>query len=197
MTKRALTFAALLFLVLGFVGLLGLGLMDRSPVTGRSGATRVGKPAPDFVLPLFSGGEFKLSAYRGQPLVINFWASWCPPCVEEAPALERVWQSYRDQGIVVLGVNMQDAEGDARAFLAQFNITYPNGPDTTGSVTVDYGVIGLPVTFFVDRQGVVQRRWVGAISESQLTTWAEALLSGAPASGPTEGENPQEFYKFN
>lgn len=197
MSKKTVTFVALLFLVLGFVGLLGWGLVNQSPVTGRSGATRIGKPAPDFTLPLFGGGEFTLSAYRGQPVVINFWASWCPPCVEEAPALERVWRSYRDQGIMVVGVNIQDAEGDARAFLGQFNITYANGPDMRGNVTVDYGVIGLPVTFFVDRNDIVQRRWVGAISESQLRAWTEALLSGAPASGPTEGENPQEFYKLD
>ena len=80
-------------------------------------------------------------------MVINFWASWCPPCREETPLLERTWRSYKYQDVLFVGVNIQDTEEDARVYLEEFDITYPNGLDRHGKVTVDYGIIGLPVTF--------------------------------------------------
>ena len=88
-------------LVLALFAVLAFGLANRSSATGRSGMTRIGKPAPQFAMQLLDGGEFRLSDHEGRPLVINFWASWCPPCRQESPAFERQWRRYRDTGIPV------------------------------------------------------------------------------------------------
>ena len=183
--------------VAGLMALLALGLLNQAPVTGMSGFTRVQKPAPDFTMPLVEGGgDVSLSEYQGQPVVINFWSSWCPPCRQEAPILEGAWRSYRDQGVVFVGVDIQDSDDDAKAYLQAFGITYPNGADRDGRVTVDYGVIGLPVTFFVNRDGIVERRWVGAIGEARLVAWVGDLVAAVAPTGETEGENRESFFEF-
>ena len=178
------------------VTLLAVGLLNDEPVTGRSGVMRVGKPAKDFTLPLFGGGEFVLSEQRGRPMVINFWASWCPPCRVEARLLEGVWRLYREQDVVFVGVNIQDSDKAGAAYLAEFGLTYPNGKDVDGRTTVDYGVIGLPVTFFVARDGTVQRRWVGAISEADLLARVDELVTGVVPTGNLDDENPDKFFKL-
>ncbi len=178
-TRKILATVAFSLFVLAFFGLLAYGLANRSSATGRSGLTQVGKPAPEFSMPLLGGGEFRLSEHGGQPLIINFWASWCPPCREESPIFERTWQGYRDQGIYFVGVNIQDAEEDAEAYVREFGLSFANGRDVDGKISVDYGVIGLPVTFFVGADGVIEGRWVGAISEERLVGWSEALLAGS------------------
>lgn len=196
-SRRLATFTTMGVVAGAILGLMAWGMLNQEPATGRSGVTRVGKPALDFTLPLFSGGEFTLSDYRGQPVVINFWASWCPPCREEAPGLERTWRRYRDQDVMFVGVDIQDAESDARAYIREFDITYPNGPDTSGIITMDYGVVGIPVTYFVDREGVVVRRFVGALPEGQLVAWVEELLAGA---APTDGagkSDPEGYYELD
>ena len=197
MSKKVGVIAAIAVIIAGFLALLALGLVNREPATGRSGITRVEKPAMDFTLPLFGGGEFALREHRGQPVVINFWASWCPPCRQEAHGLERAWRSRAGEGVVFVGVDIQDSEGDARAYIQEFGITYPNGPDTDGKIAVDYGVIGIPVTFLVNKEGTVEQRWVGALDETQLAAWIDELAAGMTLSGEAEGENPQDFFKLD
>ena len=187
-SARTLGIAVIGVAIAGFLGLMGLGLTNKSPVTSQSGYTRIQKPAPEFSLPLFNGDSFLLSRYHGRPVVINFWASWCPPCREEAVVLERAWRSYRDSGVMFVGVDLQDSRADAKAYLSEFDITYPNGLDTNGRITVDYGVVGLPVTFFINRFGVVERRWVGAIDERRLVAWIDEMLVGASPPVPSETE---------
>ena len=181
----------------GLVSLLALGLLNKASVTERSGITRVQKPAPEFTLPLLNGGRLEMARLRGQPVVINFWASWCPPCRLEAGLLERAWRSYKDQGVMFVGVDIQDTEAEGVAYVEEFDITYPNGLDAEGTITVDYGVIGLPVTFFVNRDGTVERRWVGAIYEARLVTWLDELVAGVALSGQEEGENLEGFFKLD
>ena len=195
--KRALVFGLLSVMVAGFLALMAVALLNKESVTGKSGFTRIDKPAPDISLPLFDGGELVLSQHKGRPAVINFWASWCAPCRQEAAALERAWRTYEARDVLVLGVDIQDTEAEGVAHLREFGITYPNGPDRDGTVTVDYGVIGLPVTFFVGKDGIVKRRWVGAISGPQLAIWIEELLHGDAVSGDAEGENPDGFFKLD
>ena len=180
--------AALVVLALGFFSLLVYGLANRSPVTGRSGETRVGKPAPDFSMLLLDGTEFRLSDHPGSPVVINFWASWCPPCRQESPGLERTWRRYREQGIKFVGVDIQDAEDDARAYVQEFGLSFPNGRDVDGRITVDYGVIGLPVTFFISSGGIVEGRSVGAVPEKTLESWVLDLISGRTPEDEAEGK---------
>lgn len=176
MSQRNILVITVVAVVVGFLALMGIGLARRGPATGLSGVARVNQIAEDFTLPLFSGGEITLSSLKGKPVVINFWASWCIPCREEAPGLERVWRAYKDKGVTFIGVDIQDKESDARAYLKEFNVTYPNGPDLKGKITIDYGVSGIPVTFFVNREGRIVARWVGAISEALLVARIEELL---------------------
>ena len=194
---KSLVFILIGLALVGFLGLMAAGLSNKSPHTSRSGVTRVDKPAPEIRMPLFDGGELVLSEYRGQPIVINFWASWCPPCRVESPALERTWQLYSDRDVLFVGVDIQDTENEGRAYVEEFDLTYPNGTDGDGKITVDYGVIGLPVTFFVNRDGIVERRWVGAVTEEQLVTWVDELVAGVALSSPGDRDGGEEFIEFD
>ena len=195
LSRRSAGFVVLGAVIVAFLVLMAIGLANRSPVTGKSGFTRVGKPAPGFVLPRVGGGDIDLADFSGEPMVINFWASWCPPCRQEALVLEDAWRAHPDD-VQFVGVDIQDTDSDAEAYLAEFNITYPNGLDRQGRVTVDYGVIGLPVTFFVSKAGVVERRWVGAINRDQLEAWVRELIAGHPPSGVAEGENLEGYFRL-
>ena len=138
----------------------------------------VGKPAAAFALKTFDGSPVSLAALRGQVVVVNFWASWCyPACYEEAPALERGWKRYQDRGVTMVGVNIQDKEELARKFLNQFAHTFPNAPDPAGRVSVDYGVYGVPETFFIDRRGRIRAKHVGAVSDEILRKEIDRLLA--------------------
>ena len=183
-------------LVLAFFAVLAFGLANRSSATGRSGMTRIGKPAPQFAMQLLGGGEFRLSDHEGRPLVINFWASWCPPCRQESPAFERQWRRYRDTGIQFVGVDIQDDVSDAEAYVREFGLTFPNGLDPDGKITIDYGVIGLPVTFFVGSSGIVEGRWVGAIPEEKLEEWVNTLVAASAPSGEAEGRTEGAFQQL-
>lgn len=167
--------------VAAFVGLLAFGLR-RDPREIPS--PLVGRPAPSFAMTPFDGSPFSSDAHRGKILVVNFWASWCyPACYIEAPHLQRMWERYRDEGVVVIGVNIQDREGPARAFIRQFNLTFPNGMDRSGRISIDYGIYGVPETFLIDRAGRIVYKHVGAATEEVFVPRIEALLKGA-ADGP-------------
>ena len=138
-----------------------------------------GQMATDFTVMTLDGNGFTLSEHLdedGRPVFLNMWASWCPPCREEAPLLERTWRAFKDRGLVFVGVDIQDKLEDALAYIAEFDITYPNGPDPLGEISIDYGVSGIPVTFFVSTEGVVVRRWVGAIHESVLLSSIQEIM---------------------
>ena len=138
----------------------------------------VGKPAAPFTLTAFDGKPISLESLRGRVVVVNFWASWCvPACYDEAPSLERAWRAYRDRGVVLVGVNIQDKEEPARRFLDRFGHTFPNAPDPAGRVSVDYGVYGVPETFFIDRTGRVRFKHVGAVTDEILKQQLDKLLA--------------------
>ena len=137
----------------------------------------VGRPAAPFTLTAFDGSPVSLEAWRGKVVVVNFWASWCKPaCYDEAPVLERAWRTYRDRGLVVVGVDMQDTPEAARAFIRQFQLSFPNAPDDGGKVAVEYGVYGVPETFFVDRAGTIRAKHVGAVTDEVIRATLEPLL---------------------
>jgi cytochrome c biogenesis protein CcmG/thiol:disulfide interchange protein DsbE len=138
----------------------------------------VGRPAAAFTLDTLDGKPVALDALRGQVVVVNFWASWCrPACYDEAPVLERNWRAYRDRGLVVIGVGIQDTPQAARQFISTFSLTFPNVRDVAGKVSVDYGVYGVPETFFVDRRGRIRGKHVGAVTDDVFRDFADRLLA--------------------
>ena len=180
---RWIVLVVVLALIGVVAGLLAGAIASKEPVTGRSSETRVGKPAPEISLMRFDGTEFRLSEHVGSPMVLNFWASWCLPCRDEAPALKKLWQEWRDDGLVLVGVNSQDGFDDASAFLAEFDVPYVNVIDAEGKASIDYGVVGLPVTLFIGKDGTVKHRYVGALRLDVVEPWVEALVVEAPQAG--------------
>ena len=148
----------------------------------------IAKPAPLFTLPRFDGGELRLEELRGKVVFLNFWASWCPPCRAEARTLEAAWQKYKNEGVVFVGANIQDREPDARAFLEEFGITYPNVIDRGNRVAIDYGVWGLPETFFIDREGRITYKHVGALGWQTVTTKLDEALQGVVSASEGRGD---------
>lgn len=156
-------------------------IRKQQPESITAGLARGQRPAaPAFSLPRFDGGTLTLASLRGQYVLVNFWASWCIPCRDEAPLLERAWREYRDRGLVVVGVNIQDLEPEARKFIARYGATYPNVRDRDGRVSRAYGTTGVPESFFIDRGGRVVRKFPGAAIEWRI--WQEAIdaLMAAP-----------------
>ena len=138
----------------------------------------IDRPAAAFELTSYAGERVSLDAYRGRVVVVNFWASWChPACYEEAPVLERNWRAYRDRDVVVLGVDIQDRAEAAKKFIADFSLTFPNALDAAGRVSVDYGVYGVPETFFIDRRGRIRAKHVGAVTDEAFRHQVERLLA--------------------
>ena len=138
----------------------------------------VGRPAPAFALATLDGSPLSLEGHRGKVVVVNFWASWCyPACYEEAPVLERNWRGYRARGVVVVGVDIQDKREAAEKFVADFGLTFPVAQDLKGTVSVDYGVYGVPETFFVDRKGQIRVKHVGAVTDDVFRATVDRLLA--------------------
>lgn len=123
--------------------------------------------APDFELQLLGGGTMSSDDLRGRPVVLNFWASWCIPCREEMPAFERMWDRYRDDGIQIIGVNLQDSVAGARGFVDEIGVTYPIALDSKGSLAADLGVRGLPQTFFIDEDFRFEKISAGQVVEGR------------------------------
>lgn len=147
---RIVRVLAFVLVPLSFISFIGYSLLQTEPPKGL-----VGSKMPEFSLPLLgSESKFSSSDLAGGPVVINFWASWCIPCREEARVLEAAWKKYESEGVRVLGINVQDSEQDAQAFAKEFGITYPTVRDTDLKLWTKLGVAGLPETFFVDHEGI-------------------------------------------
>lgn len=141
---------------------------------------RQGFLAPDFGLPNSQGEIVRLSSLRGQPVIINLWASWCTPCRAEMPAIQKVYEQYKDQGLVVLGVNAtnQDNPQNAVQFVEDMGLTFPILFDMDGEVSQQYLLSALPTTFFVDGSGTIQEVVVGGpMAEALLKIRVEQLIS--------------------
>jgi thiol-disulfide isomerase/thioredoxin len=122
-----------------------------------------GVRAPEFTAPKFGGGTLSLRELRGNGVVMNFFASWCAPCRAEAPDLEQTYQKYRTRAIIFLGVDIQqDDWDDAAHFLKTFAISYPAVRDVTGDIARNYHLVGLPTTYFIDEDGVIRAKFIGA-----------------------------------
>jgi thiol-disulfide isomerase/thioredoxin len=161
-----------LALVIGLLTLLGYSLFGpkHPDVTGRINAngsiiSENGKTAPDINAKLLNGDTFHLSDYRGKIVVLNFWASWCPPCQQETPLLTTAAGSL-PADVVIVGVDVWDNAGDAQNFMNQYQVSYPVAQDS-GSVAVDYALTGVPETFVVDAEGKIAARLPGPVTTVQ------------------------------
>ncbi len=179
--KHALQAAAVAVVVL-LLALLAIELATQAQAKGLVDEVRAGgtPPAPPLELPLLDGERtVSLASYRGKAVVLNFWASWCGPCKEEAPMLEEAWQRNRDRGVVVLGVNAQDFRTDARRFVERYGLTYPILHDGRGSSLGRYGLTGFPETWWVDRSGRLVAYVQGEFTQAELDTNIERALEAA------------------
>ena len=148
-------------------------------ISGASTVPLVGHAAPDFTITPFdstSGQTVRLSSFKGHPVILNFWASWCVPCNTETPLLQKTWQQHQADGIVFIGIDYQDQQQAAEQFLQKYHITYPTGPDSSGSISVDYAVSNVPATIFIDRSGVVVRQHLGPVTAKILDDEIQSLL---------------------
>jgi len=160
--------------VLAVFGLLTFGLLSK----GSSGVA-LGENAQTSPLPrLEGGGSGSLSDYRGRWVLVNFWASWCIPCREEAPALEQFQRRHGDGGFTVLGIDSRDLTGDGLAFVRRYGLTYPQLRDGDGDLAHEFGTTGVPENFLVDPQGKVRLLVRGPVSEEQLDREVAPLLPG-------------------
>jgi cytochrome c biogenesis protein CcmG/thiol:disulfide interchange protein DsbE len=169
----------------GVIGLLAYGFTRdaryiQSPLVARQ--------APSFTLTLFDGSTVSLRDLRGKAVFLNFWASWCPPCRAEARALEAAWQKNKGPAVVFLGIDIQDKEEDARAFLEEFGVTYMNGPDAGGRIAIDYGVWGIPESYFIDPEGRITYKHVGGIGASTVEAKLVDALKGVVSAEEGKGE---------
>lgn len=151
----------------------GTMLLARPATTG---SAAVGAPAPAFVLADLSGSPLRLADLRGRPVIVNFWASWCGPCVDEFPILVKAAAAHRAEGLAVIGIVFRDRSEAAREFMARLGAEWPTAVDPGETVANQFGIIGPPDTFFIDRGGIVVGRQIGQLSASDLQRGLSKIL---------------------
>jgi cytochrome c biogenesis protein CcmG/thiol:disulfide interchange protein DsbE len=171
---RARTFLAFLA-VCAVIGLLSFGLLSQ-------GSTKIsiGEAVPDRALPVLGGsGRGKIADYRGEWVLVNLWASWCPPCRGEAPELERWYREHRGHGVTVLGINVQDNSEDAVAFIDKFTTTYPQLRSVGADRTEAFGSTGVPENFLVNPRGKLALIWRRPVDRSFLEDSVDPIVEGS------------------
>ncbi len=191
----------------GLVALLAYGVIARSPDTTIDDSLARNQPiaAPSYRLavlrhgslgarlerklsPALADGHVSESELRGTPYVLNIWASWCVPCREEAPVLVREWRRARPRGLLFVGIDMQDADEDAGAFMDHFGVDYLNLRDPTNKTFRRYGATGLPETWFINSRGEIVNHVIGVITPAQLRGGIAAAIAGRPQAASRGGE---------
>ncbi len=163
-------------LLLGIISVavvFGLALARQNQTQPTSG------PAPDFTLTTLDGQTLHLIDLKGQVVVVNFWASWCGPCREEAPALQSVWEQYKDKGVLIVGIAYTDTETNAKAFIKEYHQNYPNGLDFGTKISDLYNIEGVPETFIIDREGKIAEFMKVPLTQKTLTEALDRVLGGS------------------
>lgn len=178
--RRILIFSVVSLLNVGLLALILTQLLTPAPHVVSD--PLVGHPAPDFSLAMLrldtTKSALSLSNFKGKPVVLNFWASWCAPCKEEAPLLENTWKQVQAQGkdLVILGIDFQDSKNDSLSFLQSYSITYPTALDADGSVASKYGITSLPQTIFINRDGTVTGKVARELTAQALSSGIQSIL---------------------
>ena len=161
--------------VLAVIGLLGYGLLTKGEE-----ALAIGEPLPDTELAMLDGeGTGSIGDYRGEWVLVNVWASWCDPCREESPALQRFYEEHRDQNFTVLGIDSRDVSSEGLAFVEEFGLTYPQLHDSEGDVPDDYGMTGFPESFLIDPEGNVAVARSGPVTGAYLEEAIAPLIEAS------------------
>ena len=141
------------------------------------GVVEVNRPLPDVAGSTVQGGELSPADYAGHVVVVNFWATWCGPCEQEQPALQEVWDSYRDRGVMFVGVNYRDDAAAAGAWIDRFDVTYPSVENAAGGWADDFSLAGAPTTYVADAAGRIRYLITGAVSADQLSHLLDELVA--------------------
>lgn len=179
--NRMLLFGGTALIVILFLGILALAANQRM-----AGALASGAP-PDFELKTFERETIRLADLHGKAVIVNFWASWCIPCRDEAPILQSTWLKYKDQGLVLIGVDYVDTDSEAKKFMQEFGITYPNGPDIGTRISQAYRITGVPESYFITREGKLldgkdatgraYGNWIGPLSQAAMDERVRKILA--------------------
>jgi cytochrome c biogenesis protein CcmG/thiol:disulfide interchange protein DsbE len=174
--RRVRWWQVLVFLgVLGLLTLVALQMRRNGPLAAAQ--VGAGEKAPGFTVQTFDGQTVSLSDLHGKVVLVNFWASWCIPCSQEAPDLQNTWQQYKDRGVVFVGVDYVDTETEARSYLSRYAITYFNGADLGTRVSQAYRIRGVPETYIVDKNGTLRATFIGPVTQDQIRAKIDPLLS--------------------
>lgn len=170
---KRLTSATFLVLLLGWFGYVLLW-PNQSAAAGMG--VPVGKPAPDFELKTVDGQVYKLSDLKGKPVMLNFFATWCPPCKAEMPLLEETYMEYKEQGFVLLAVNLNESDVAVSSFTQKMGLTFPIVIDKSDTVFRQYDIVPLPTSYFIDKNGIVQGLYKGEIRKPALLDMLKKIL---------------------
>ena len=170
---------SLILIAIGVLGIVAYSLYLRSRGTPNQG------PAPAFNVTTWDfeglampGERLSLDSLKGKTIVINFWASWCIPCQQEAPMLERTWNEYKDRGVVFIGVNTDDTDASARAYIEKYGLTYPHAPDGGERMEDAYRITGIPETFVIDGDGQIVEHFISSPKEGEFRDAIDRALKG-------------------
>jgi cytochrome c biogenesis protein CcmG/thiol:disulfide interchange protein DsbE len=174
--RRRRWWQVLVFLgVMVLLGLVALEMRRNGPLAAAQAGA--GEKAPGFTLQTFDGQTVNLADLHGKVVLVNFWASWCIPCSQEAPDLENAWRQYKDNGVVFVGVDYVDTETEARSYLTRYDITYFNGADLGTRISQAYRIRGVPETYIVDKNGMLRATFIGPTTLDQIRAKIDPLLS--------------------
>ena len=185
MNKRSWILMGTAVPVLALIALLAWALVNAGSnpgglaVNDKFGQVPVdAEAARDFSLVLLDGQTVTLSELQGRVIMLDFWASWCPPCRQEAPTLAQVYREFQGQAVEFIGIDIWDRPSDAREYVVLFDVPYPNSIDSKGIVAIDYGVKGIPEKIFIDSNGVINKKFVGPINADTFAGDAQRLAGG-------------------